>query len=181
MESLKIVRGNDFYLMVPVRRIIFTTDEYGDEVKLGERMHLGESSTLNVCLISGDEERGVSLPYVVSEDDDSKLIVKVFGGKLQEGWYGLEVSGTYEGRRFRSFERKVFEVVENNGKSFASGSMYAGETSYQTDTMWMLYACPNYAHLYIDLKTMKLVQRGVVENGELYLDDNGKLCMRVRD
>ena len=180
-EILRIVRGNDFYLMVPVRRVVFTKDEHNEEVKLAERMYLKECSVLSVRMIGCDQENGIDLPFTVSEDDDSKLVVKIFGTKLHEGWYGLEVTGTYQGRRFRSYERKVFKVVENNSKGFATGSMYAGESSYQIDTMWVLYACPNYAHLYIDMKSMKLMQKGVVENGELYLDDNGKLCMRVRD
>lgn len=182
MESLRIVRDNDFYLMAPVRRIVFEKNEYGDEVKVGVRMHLDECSVLSVRLIYGDDEQqGISLPYVISKDDESKLIVKVLGGKLQEGWYGLEVKGIYAGRHFRSYERKTFKIVENNGKSYVSGNTYAGEASYQIDTMWVLYSCPDYAHLYIDTSTMNLMQKGTVENGELYLDDAGKLCMRVNN
>ena len=37
-EALRIVAGNDFYLVVPLRRIVFGRDEYGDMVKRGERM-----------------------------------------------------------------------------------------------------------------------------------------------
>ena len=180
METLRIVRGNDFYLVAPIRRIVFTTDEYGNDVPLQERMYLNECSVLEVHLI-GEDERKQPLPFTVSQDDESQLVVKVLGGNLVCGWYGLEVVGTFQGRRFRSYERKVFKAVENNGKSFASGSMYAGESSYQIDTMWMLYACPQYAHLHLDLTNMTLVQEGTVENGEMFLDENGKLCMRVRD
>lgn len=179
-ETLRVVRGNDFYLMIPLRRIFFTTDEYSQEVKLKERMYLNECSLLSVNLI-GDDQEPMALQHVVSEDDESQLVVKVLGGKLTCGWYGIEVEGTYQGRRFRSYERKVFKIVENNGKGYASGSMYAGEDSYQIDTMWVLYACPSYAHLYLNLEDMTLRQVGTVENGTLYLDDNGRLCMHVVD
>ncbi len=180
MENLRIVRGNDFYLMIPVRRIIFTTDEYSNDVPLQERMYLSECSVLEAHLI-GEDERPTPLPFTVSQDDDSQLVVKVLGANLSVGWYGIEIVGTFQGRRFRSYERKVFKVVENNAKGYASGSMYAGESSYQIDTMWMLYACPHYPHFRLNVDDMTLVQEGTVENGEMYLDDNGKLCMRVRD
>ncbi len=180
MENLRIVRGNDFYLTVPIRRIFLTTDEYSNDVVLQERMYLNECSVLGVRLI-GEDERGQSLPFVVSPDDESQLIVKVLGCNLECGWYGLEVTGTMGGRRFRSYERKVFKTVENNGRSFVSGSMFAGEASYQVETMWTLYSCPSYPHFRLDLTNMTLIQEGTVENGEMYLDENGKLCMRVRD
>lgn len=178
-EALKIVQGNDFYLTIPVRRILFGNDEYGDETIMHERMFLNECSVLSVCLIGDDTER-VQLKYTISEDDDSLIIAKVPGDKISCGWYGIEVKGTYMGRRFRSYEKRSFKIVENNAKGYATGKMCSGEGSYQVDTMWMLYACPSYAHLYINLEDMTLRQKGTVEGGKLYLNDNGRLCMSVR-
>lgn len=180
LRKLRIVGGNDFYLMVPVRRIVFRSDEYGRRLPVGERMDLPECSVLGVNLI--DEcERKTKLPFTIKEGDDSELIVKFKGCRLDYGWYGIEVVGTYDGRRFRSYERNVFKIVENNGKSFVCGEQYAGEASYQIDTMWTLYAQESYPFFELDPVSMKLYQHGVVENGEMYLDEDGKLCMMVSD
>lgn len=180
MENLKIVRGNDFYLMVPVRRIVFANDEYGDKVRLEERVELNDCSVLAVCLIDENEHR-LPLSFTVTDGDDSELTVKVRGREILCGWYGLEVKGMLGGRHWRSYERKVFKIVENNGKSYVDGDMYAGERSYQVDTMWMLYAAPSYPHLFLDPEKMTLNMVGTIENGETYLDENGKLCLRVSD
>lgn len=179
MIPLQIVEGNDFYLMVPVRKIVFVKDSRGKEVKVKDRIPLEDCLNLTVHAIDHDTGKCISLPFTISEDDDSMLITKVKSNAVHQGWYGLEVKGTYDGRKIRSYEQKVFKIVENNGKSFVSGMMYEGEQSYQIDTMWMLYACPGYAHLYIDLDTMNLIQVGVVDEGRMYLDENGKLCMHV--
>ena len=178
IKDLRIVAGNDFYLKVPVRAIVFKNNEYGERVPHGERVDLDDCSMLGVNLI--DEcENILPLSFTVTEGDNSQLIVKVKGRRLLCGWYGLEVIYTLDGRNHRSYERKVFKIVEHNAQSYVQGSMYAGEMSYQVDTMWMLYAQESYPLFALDTDTMELVQYGTVENGRMYLDEHGKLCMEV--
>lgn len=178
MEGLRIVRGNDFHLEVPVRKIVFTTDESGDPVRVEQRIELSDCSVIQVSLVDANECK-IPLAFAVTEEDDSKLLVKVDAKYQHCGWCGLEVLGTLNGRRWRSYERKVFKIVENNGKSYVDGALYKGERSYQVDTMWVLYANTTYPNLHLDLDHMTLNQVGTVENGETYIDDSGHLCLRV--
>ena len=180
MESLKIPRGNDFYLMAPVRKIVFSEDGSGRKLKTGVRINMVDFTSLSVRLHESDDVCGMPLHFTISEDDESKLIIKVPGKMLREGWYGIDIIGVFEGRNVRSSENKTFKIVERNSNSSVSGMMYEGDKSYPIDTMWMLYACPRYPHLYIDLETMKLKQKGTVENGRMYMRD-GKLYMHVDD
>ncbi len=181
MKDLKIVRGNDFCLIVPIRRILFgPVNEYGERVPVSTRIDLNDCSILSVNIVNEFEEKQ-PIAFSVTHGDESSLIVKIKGDRICEGWYGVEVRFTYDGRRSRSYERRVFKIVENNGKSFVDGSMYAGEMSYQVDTMWTLYAHESYPFFELDTRTMELVQHGTVENGNMYIDENGKLCMSVAD
>jgi len=138
MNRLKIVRGNDFSLTIPVRSIVF--DKEGSKViPTANAVPLDDCTLLKVNLV--DELGAItpitsySMPY---DGTDGSLIVHI-SADLDCGWYGLEITYTLEGRRYRSYERKVFKIVENNGKSYVSGEQFEGEMSYQIDTMWTLY------------------------------------------
>ena len=82
MESLKIVRGNDFYLMAPIRKIIFSKDEHGKEVKSGIRINMNDFSKLSVRLHEIDNTCGMPVRFTISEDDDSMLIIKIPGSEI---------------------------------------------------------------------------------------------------
>ncbi len=176
MDRLKIVRGNDFYLRIPVNRILYSSSEQKDAVPTALSMPLDECTNLRVCLLC-ECGRSVEIVYELPDSAPGEIVAKV-PGMLKCGWYGMEISGELLGRQFRSYERKVFKIVENNGSSYVSPSVYNGESSYLIDIMWVLYACPNYPLFYIDLSDMTLRQRGTVENGEMYMDADGNLCFR---
>ena len=207
MEDLRIVRGNDFYLRVPVERVVFKDVQDSqsippDRTKGYEGMPLSYCSILGVNLIGDDLDKPVRLQFTINENGapssatehsdteehiiehdppQSEVVVKV-KGNLECGWYGLEVVGTYDGRDFRSYERKVFKIVENNGKSnVGNGEWYDNEPSYQIDTMYTLYAQASYPLFALDTETMCLYQYGVVENGEMGLDEYGNLIMEVNE
>lgn len=180
MRDLRIVRGNDFPLVAPVRSIVYVRDEYGNVEKSAKDVPLDRCTVLRVSISDVcDDFRAV--PFVVHGSD---LVVNI-PGSLECGWYGIEVVYTLDGRNYRSYERKVFKIVENNGKSFVGGDRYieqsdGGEPSYQVETMWTLNAQGGYPMmLAIDPETMTLNQYGVFEDGEMYIDEDGELCMRI--
>lgn len=171
--ELKIVRGNDFYLIIPVRKAVFITNEDGRNVLVEEDFELEDASDLCVNLID-DYDDPHPLEFTLT---GSEIIAKVYGCEVENMSYGLEVTGVYIGRCFRSYEKNVFRIVENNGRSFVCGKMFEGEMSYQVDTMTMLYAQPKYAHLSLNVNNMTLEMTGTVENGYLTVDENDKLIL----
>ena len=132
-KRLRIVRGNDFYLVVPVKNIVFVRDQEGRVSRSELSVPLSECSVLNVNIVC---ECGKEKATTFSVDGSS-LIVKV-DSTTPCGWYGIEVTYKLAGKQYRSFECDVFKIVENNGKSFVSGEQYQGERSYNVDTMYTL-------------------------------------------
>lgn len=132
-KRLRIVRGNDFYLVVPVKNIVFVRDQEGRISRSERNVPLSSCSVLNVNIVC---ECGKEKATTFSVDGSS-LIVKV-DSTTPCGWYGIEVTYKLAGRQYRSFEYDVFKIVENNGKSFVSGEQYQAERSYNVDTMYTL-------------------------------------------
>lgn len=120
-------------MVVPVKNIVFERDTEGRISKSELSVPLSSCSVLNVNIVC-ECGNAKATTFTVN---GSNLLVKVTGD-IPCGWYGLEVTYKLAGRQYRSFERDVFKIVENNGKSFVSGEQYAGEQSYQVDTMWTL-------------------------------------------
>lgn len=138
MEALKIVRGNDFYLIVPIRQVAFVKDATGKEVRVEDTIDLNECSNLSVKLVPADCCKKHSLTYSIRPEDASSLRVEIHDKYLMYGWYGLEVTGIYDERNIRAYEKKVFKIVESNEESNVNGNTYRGETGYQIDFMWFL-------------------------------------------
>ena len=137
-KELKIVRGNDFYLNVPVREISYVKDATGKRVRVTDKIDLDDIMALMVTLVSSDGVFRKTIPFAVSRMDSSTLVVKVCSGILLEGWYGLEIIGINKGNKIRSYERKVFKIVGSNGQGEISPDVYEGEASYQIDTMYCI-------------------------------------------
>lgn len=183
-NRLAIVRGNDFSLTVPVRSIVFAPTDFGVVARSAWPINLDECEILCVNAVCECDNR-IAVPFVVvsseeGSDNNSDLKIKI-SADFPCGWYGLEVMFTIAGQRFRSYERKVFRIVENNGKSYVSGDRYEGEQSYQVDIMWTLYALDSTPAMVLNTDNMTLEMHGTVVSGEMYIDENGKLCMRSFD
>lgn len=160
-KRLRLVRGNDSYLAVPVRNIVFVRDSEGRISKSELSVSLSDCSVLDVNVVC---ECGLSkaASYTIS---GSSLIVKVAADMdLPIGWYGLEVKYKLSGRQYRSYERDMFKIVENNGKSFVSGEQYSGEQSYQVDTMYTLMSIIDEDDLLSISERSQVYERGTGEN-----------------
>lgn len=157
-KNLAIVRGNDFILKVPVRNIIFYRESSGEMVKATHPVDLGNCEFLKVHLVDDCEER-TSVPFEIQGSD---LKIKICGC-TECGWYGIEVIYKLNSYNYRSYERRVFKIVPNNGRSFVSGEQYQGEHSYQVDTMWSLCSVDE-----IDLK--RLIEEESIKFTEEQID-----------
>lgn len=118
----KIVRGNDFMLRVPVRRIV-----NGQK----ERFPLPACEEIEVNLVNAFRRR--KMEYTIGVEDDSLLEVSVHSSEMALGAYALEVKGKLFGCSWRSNEYEQIMLVDNN----ASGDTEFGETDEGEDSVEM--------------------------------------------
>ncbi len=102
----KIVRGNDFTLRIPVKKIV-----NGEQVSFP----LTDCTDIAVHVVS--KYKRTALPYTIDKESDDVLLADVDGTALSLGTYALEVTGKLEGANWRSYEYEQFAIVDNNASS----------------------------------------------------------------
>lgn len=118
----KIVRGNDFTLRIPVRKIV-----NGEK----EIFPLPACEEIEVNLVNAFRRRRMA--HTIGVEDDSLLEVSVHSSEMALGAYALEVKGKLFGRSWRSNEYEQIMLVDNN----ASGDTEFGETDEGEDSVEM--------------------------------------------
>lgn len=119
----KIVRGNDFTLRVPVRKIV------GGEK---ERFPLPACEEVEVNLVNAFRRRRMA--HTVGVEDDSLLEVRVQSSQMALGAYALEVRGKLFGCSWRSNEYEQIMLVDNNAQGDTVFEPQEGEDSVEMDT-----------------------------------------------
>lgn len=102
----KIVRGNDFTLRIPVKKIV-----NGEQVSFP----LTDCTDIAVHVVS--KYKRTALPYTIDKESNDVLLADVDGTTLSLGTYALEVTGRLKGANWRSFEYEQFAIVDNNASS----------------------------------------------------------------
>lgn len=102
----KIVRGNDFTLRIPVKKIV-----NGEQVSFP----LTDCTDIAVHIVS--KYKRTALPYTIDKESNDVLLADVDGTTLSLGTYALEVTGRWKGANWRSFEYEQFAIVDNNASS----------------------------------------------------------------
>jgi hypothetical protein len=102
----KIVRGNDFTLRIPVKKIV-----NGEQVSFP----LTDCTDIAVHVVS--KYKRTALPYTIDKESNDVLLADVDGTTLSLGTYALEVTGVSEGANWRSYEYEQFAIVDNNASS----------------------------------------------------------------
>lgn len=118
----KIVRGNDFTLRIPVKKIV-----NGEK----EIFPLPACEEIEVNLVNAFRRRRMA--HTIGVEDDSLLEVSVHSSEMGLGAYALEVKGKLFGRSWRSNEYEQIMLVDNN----ASGDTEFGETDEGEDSVEM--------------------------------------------
>lgn len=157
-KELRIVRGNDFIINMPVKNIVFLRDELGYTTKGVLPTDFANCKNIEVNLADGC---GWYKPveFVVKDD---MLQIKI-DGNIECGWYGVELRYVYDDVKYRSYERKVFKIVESNGGSYATPDVYEGELGYHIDAVWSLACVVDEVYLR-SLVGTKSYERGSGEN-----------------
>ncbi len=119
----KIVRGNDFTMRVPVRKIV------GGEV---EKFPLPACEEVEVNLVNAFRRRRMA--HTIGVEDDSLLEVRVQSSALALGAYALEVKGKLFGCSWRSNEYEQIMLVDNNAQGDTVFEPQEGEDSVEMDT-----------------------------------------------
>lgn len=119
----KIVRGNDFTLRVPVRKIV------GGEA---EKFPLPACEEIEVNLVNAFRRRRMA--HTISVEDDSLLEVRVQSSEMALGAYALEVKGKLFGCSWRSNEYEQIMLVDNNAQGDTVFEPHEGEDSVEMDT-----------------------------------------------
>ena len=121
----KIVRGNDFTLRIPVKKIV-----NGEQVAFP----LPACTDIQVNIVN--QYRRVSLAYSIDAAQDNIINARVEGDAVSVGTYALEVRGKIFGNDWRSKEYEQFAIVDNNasGDTAFNGELIEGEDSVEMDT-----------------------------------------------
>ena len=120
---MKIVRGNDFTLRVPVRKIV------GGEA---EKFPLPACEEVEVNLVNAFRRRRMA--HTIGVEDDSLLEVRVHSSEMALGAYALEVKGKLFGCAWRSNEYEQIMLVDNNASGDTVFEPQEGEDSVEMDT-----------------------------------------------
>ena len=105
-DMKKIVRGNDFTLRIPVKKIV-----NGEQVSFP----LTDCTDIAVHVVS--QYKRTALPFSIDKESNDVLLADVDGTTLSLGTYALEVTGVLEGANWRSYEYEQFAIVDNNASS----------------------------------------------------------------
>lgn len=121
----KIVRGNDFTLRIPVRKMV-----NGEQVAFP----LPACTDIQVNIVN--QYRRVSLAYSIDTAEDNIILARVEGDAVSVGTYALEVRGKIFGNDWRSKEYEQFAIVDNNasGDTEFNGEIIEGEDSVEMNT-----------------------------------------------
>lgn len=121
----KIVRGNDFTLRIPVRKMV-----NGEQVAFP----LPACTDIQVNIVN--QYRRVSLAYSIDTTEDNIILARVEGDAVSVGTYALEVRGKIFGNDWRSKEYEQFAIVDNNasGDTEFNGELIEGEDSVEMNT-----------------------------------------------
>lgn len=121
----KIVRGNDFTLRIPVRKIVN-----------GEQVAFPLPACTDIVVNIVNQYRRVALSYTIDTAEDNVINARVEGDAVSVGTYALEVRGKIFGNDWRSKEYEQFSIVDNNasGDTAFNGELIEGEDSVEMNT-----------------------------------------------
>lgn len=102
----KIVRGNDFTLRIPVRKIVN-----------GEQVAFPLPACTDIVVNIVNQYRRVALSYAIDTAEDNIINARVEGDAVSVGTYALEVRGKIFGNDWRSKEYEQFCIVDNNASA----------------------------------------------------------------
>lgn len=134
MSIYKIVKGNSFKLHIEMQKAYISQNK-----QMLEDLDMTQVSNLRIELTDmfGDNiplfvKPGQS-PYIFCKQDGSKVVLSskevalTFPSTLDEGTYGIRITGKYNGNDFCSIERNLIAIVSHNSKTHIPLGIVEGE------------------------------------------------------
>lgn len=145
MSIYKIVKGNSFKLHIEMQKAYISQNK-----QMLEDLDMTQVSNLRIELTDmfGDNiplfvKPGQS-PYIFCKQDGSKVVLSskevalTFPSTLDEGTYGIRISGKYNGNDFCSIERNLIAIVSHNSKTHIPLGIVEGEQGGLYNTKYWL-------------------------------------------
>ena len=106
----KIVKGNDFEGLVPLKQFVTS----GGETVSGP-FPLNNATDVQVRLVNENQQR-YEMEWEIAPSRNDMLLLHI-EGSLQCGFWSLELTGRYEGDKIRTFIERLFEIVHSNDQA----------------------------------------------------------------
>jgi len=137
MDIYKIVKGNSFTLHIQMQKAYISQNK-----QMLEDLDVAAISHLEVLLIDafGDEVAQMKVLDIDTSDNakQNEISVSFPSCNLEEGIYGIMVRGKYNGNDLCSIEKKLFRIVERNGKSHIPLGIVEGEQGGMYNTKYWI-------------------------------------------
>lgn len=137
MDIYKIVKGNSFSLFIQIQKAYISQNKQ----KL-EYLDIAAVNNLEIILTDYFGECVAKMPAKIWDIADGSYphseIMVTFPSDLEEGIYGITVRGKHNGNDLCSIEKKLFRIVERNGKSHIPLGIVEGEMGGMYNTKYWI-------------------------------------------
>ena len=124
----KIVKGNDFTLKIPVKKMVD-----------GQSQAFPLPACTDVVVQVCNQFKRIPLAFEIDVQEDNVLLARVEGDKMSLGTYAIEVKGKIFGNDWRSNEYPQFAIVSNNADADTEfGETNEGDNSVEMDTAMVI-------------------------------------------
>lgn len=124
----KIVKGNDFTLRIPVKKMVE-----------GQAQPFPLPTCTDVVVQVCNQFKRIPLAFEIDVKEDNVLLARVEGDKMSLGTYAIEVKGKIFGNDWRSNEYPQFAIVSNNADADTEfGTTDEGDNSVEMDTAMVI-------------------------------------------
>lgn len=124
----KIVKGNDFTLRIPVKKMVE-----------GQAQAFPLPACTDVIVQVCNQFKRIPLAFEIDVKEDNVLLARVEGDKMSLGTYAIEVKGKIFGNDWRSNEYPQFSIVANNADADTEfGETDDGDNSVEMDTAMVI-------------------------------------------
>lgn len=137
MDIYKIVKGNSFILHIQMQKAYISQNK-----QMLEDLDVTAISNLEVLLTDafGDKVAQMKILDIDTSDDAKRNEISVSfpSCNLDEGIYGITIRGKYNTNDLCSIEKKLFRIVERNGKSHIPLGIVEGEQGGMYNTKYWI-------------------------------------------
>ena len=124
----KIVKGNDFTLRIPVKKMVE-----------GQAQAFPLPACTDIVVQVCNQFKRIPLAFEIDVKQDNVLLARVEGDQMNLGTYAIEVKGKIFGNDWRSNEYPQFAIVSNNADADTEfGETDEGDNSVEMDTAMVI-------------------------------------------